>query len=148
MKPQARQVTIKHGKTSRHFSVRDLADWQDVAVVLAGLIHTGLIITLQGPLGAGKTTLVQYLARTIGTPKRAISPTFALIRIYRSPKNDLGIERLVHVDAYRIEDEKDLVVLDLDEELREPGTVVLIEWPENVKAWLTKKHPVKVLIDY
>ena len=45
----------------------------------------------------------------------------------------------MHVDAYRLENEKDLVVLDLDEELMEPGTAVLIEWPEQAKDLLPDK---------
>ncbi|MFA6099817.1 MAG: tRNA (adenosine(37)-N6)-threonylcarbamoyltransferase complex ATPase subunit type 1 TsaE [Patescibacteria group bacterium] len=143
-----RKVTIKHGKTTKRFDVHELDDWQSVADALAKIIKPGSIVSLSGPLGAGKTTLVQYLARTLGAPKRAISPTFALMRIYKlKSQTHSGICRLVHVDAYRLEDAKDLVVLDLDEELMEPGTVVLIEWPENIKRWLkNKKQTIKVVI--
>jgi len=148
MTPQTRKVTIKHGKTAKSFVVRELDDWQQVASALAKLIQSGSIISLSGPLGAGKTTLVQYIARLLGAPKRAVSPTFALMRIYKVLGTRYKVRRLVHVDAYRLEDEKDLVVLALDEELLEPGTAVLIEWPENVKGWLAKKHPIKVRISY
>lgn len=144
-----RQVTIKHGKTVSRFDVKEVEDWQNVANALVRLVKPDSIVSLSGPLGAGKTTLVQYLAKILGAPKRAISPTFALMRIYKlkfQTHND--IHRLVHVDAYRLEDAKDLVVLDLDEELMEPGTVVLIEWPENIKSWLSKKHPIEVRISF
>ncbi|MHB8830999.1 MAG: tRNA (adenosine(37)-N6)-threonylcarbamoyltransferase complex ATPase subunit type 1 TsaE [Patescibacteria group bacterium] len=143
---QTRKVIIKHGKITSQFFVQKVGDWPTVAKALARLINPGSIVSLSGPLGAGKTTLVQYLAKTLGAPKRAISPTFALMRIYKLKSQN--IRRLVHVDAYRIEDVKDLVVLDLDEELMEPGTVVLIEWPENIKSWLSKKHPIEVRISY
>jgi len=68
--------------------------------------------------------------------------------MHRMVHGEADIRRLVHVDAYRIEDEKDLVVLDLDEELSEQGAVVLIEWPENAKSWLKKyaKQTVQVKI--
>lgn len=160
MTSQARKVTIKAGKITKRFVVRELEDWQLVADALAKIIKPGSIVSLSGPLGAGKTTLVQYLARTLGAPKRAISPTFALMRIYRIQSShhrivppSLGratrdVRRMVHVDAYRLEDEKDMVVLDLDVELMEPGTVVLIEWPENIKKWLLKKHPFEVQISF
>ena len=156
MTPQTRKVTIKYGKTARRFVVNVLEDWQKVADALAKLIRPGSIVALSGPLGAGKTTLVQYLARTLGASSRAISPTFALMRIYRiksshrrtvAPSLGRGtrdVRRLVHIDAYRIEDEKDLVALDLDEELLEPGTVVLIEWPENIKGWLKGKKAIRI----
>lgn len=141
MTSQTREVTIKDGKAAKSFVVHELDDWDMVAGHLASIIKSGSIVTLSGPLGAGKTTLVQYLAKTLGTPRRAISPTFALMRIYKLKGLQApgSIRRLVHVDAYRIEDEKDLVVLDLDEELAEPGTVLLIEWPGNIKGWLADK---------
>lgn len=167
---EKRLVTIKYDQTAKRFIVKDLSDWQPVADHLAKLLASGSIVALSGPLGAGKTTLVQYLARTLGAPKRATSPTFALIRIYkvrstryavrrglesypitlnatvlRTPY--LGVGRLVHVDAYRIEDEKDLIALDLDEELLDQGTAVLVEWPENIKGWFKDKNPITVNIE-
>lgn len=146
MTSQTRKVTVKFGKTTSRFVVQKVDDWSAVAKALVPLVKPGSIVSLSGPLGAGKTTLVQYLAKTLGASKRAISPTFALMRIYKLKSQN--IRRLVHVDAYRIEDVKDLVVLDLDEELMEPGTVVLIEWPENIKSWLLKKHPIEVRISF
>lgn len=154
-----RLVTIKCNKLNEKFKVSELDDWRKVADVLVRLIEPGFVVSLSGPLGAGKTTLVQYLAKLLGAPKRAISPTFALIRTYKVRSTQyavrrasysvprtpyLGVRRLVHVDAYRIDDEKDLVVLDLDEELSEPGTVVLIEWPENAKKWI-KSHAKQIV---
>ncbi len=159
MNPQTRKVTVKHGRTAKRFLVEDLDAWRPVAEHLASMIRPGAVVTLQGPLGAGKTTLVQYLARELGALKRATSPTFALIRVYqaRSPEpgarhaglraSGLELRRLVHVDAYRIEDERDLVALDLDEELLETGTAVLVEWPEKIPNWLAGKRPIEVRID-
>ncbi len=167
MNNSLRKVIIKQGRVAKRFSVKDLEGWVPVAQHLATLIQPGSVVALKGPLGAGKTTLVQYLAQTLGAPKRATSPTFALVRIYdvlRTTYNvqrggrdrgrgtwdvgrgTIGVSRLVHVDAYRIEDEKDLVALDLDEELLEPGTVVLVEWPENIKNWMADKHAITVEI--
>jgi tRNA A37 threonylcarbamoyladenosine biosynthesis protein TsaE len=68
------------------------------------------------------------------------------MRIYKTRQT--GLRRLMHIDAYRIEDAKDLIVLDLDEELAVPGTVLLIEWPENIKQWLKGRKTIKVKIDF
>lgn len=95
-------------------------------------------MALQGPLGAGKTTFVQALASVLGAKRVPKSPTFSMLRTYRVSHGK--IKRLLHVDAYRIENERDLVPLDLDAELFEPGTVLVLEWPENVKKWLSR-HP-------
>ena len=56
------------------------------------------------------------------------------------------LHRLVHVDAYRIEDQKDLLALDLNEELLEPGTAMVIEWADNIKNWFKNKEVIWVEI--
>jgi tRNA threonylcarbamoyladenosine biosynthesis protein TsaE len=119
------------------FSIKSLADWDTLAQTIAPDLKAGSILALSGPLGAGKTTFVQALARALGSKDKPKSPTFALMRIYRlkHPK----LKRLIHVDAYRIENENDLLVLNLDEELAEPGTILAIEWPENIEKWLRTK---------
>ena len=59
-----------------------------------------------------------------------------------------GISRLIHVDAYRIEDEADLRVLDIDEELADKKSVCVLEWPEKIPNWIEKKkqHVIAVQI--
>lgn len=146
MPAATRQVTIQTKKSTKQFNIHTLEDWNDVAEYLIKLMKPGNVITLSGDLGAGKTTLVQYIAKQLGVAKRALSPTFALIRYYivRRPRSD--VRRLVHVDAYRIEDERDLLALDLDEELAEPGTVMIIEWPEQIPKWVKKHQAQKIAV--
>lgn len=95
-------------------------------------VRAGDIISLSGPLGAGKTTLAQGLAQALGIEAPISSPTFVLMNEYR------GAIPLLHLDAYRLEG------LDYDE-LRDAGweefvgrgdAVRLIEWPEMVAQWL------------
>jgi tRNA threonylcarbamoyladenosine biosynthesis protein TsaE len=84
----------------------------------------GMVVTLSGSLGSGKTTLVQSLAKHLGVTSRVISPTFTLMKIYRLPKG-----RLLHVDAYRLDA---LEGLGLDDETGN-DTITMIEWPEKIK---------------
>ncbi|MFA5129853.1 MAG: tRNA (adenosine(37)-N6)-threonylcarbamoyltransferase complex ATPase subunit type 1 TsaE [Patescibacteria group bacterium] len=114
-------------------------DWNSVAREIVAKLNDGDILTLSGPLGAGKTTFVQALAQALGSEKLPKSPTFSMLRTYSISGN--GLSRLLHVDAYRIENEIDLITLDLDEELLIPGTILVIEWPEHIPAWLeTRPH--------
>lgn len=125
-------------------TVHDEHEWDAIAKKIAPLLKSGTILTLSGPLGAGKTTFVQSLARLLGATVRPKSPTFALVRTYKLPPTSYKLSRLVHVDAYRLEKPEDLLPLDLDEELEEEGTIVAIEWPENVEAWV-KRHAGRVV---
>lgn len=97
---------------------------------IAGLLKAGDVITLSGPLSAGKTTLVRGLLEELGHHGEVPSPSFAIVQ----PYEELAIP-VWHVDLYRIEDPSDLEELGLDE-IREEG-VLIIEWPEHAgcSAW-------------
>jgi tRNA threonylcarbamoyladenosine biosynthesis protein TsaE len=128
--------TIKQSN-SRGWSVPSPEAWAGIACEIAPTLSAGGILALQGPLGAGKTTFVQALAAELGSARNPKSPTFTMLRTYAINRN--GLSRLLHLDAYRIEDEKDLLPLDLDEELSEPGTILVIEWPEKIPHWLAAR---------
>lgn len=98
-------------------------------------LRTGMIIALSGPLGAGKTTFVQHLVRILGGVGQVKSPTFALMRTYTVAHEVL--RRVVHVDAYRLEQPEEARVLNLQEELEEAGTIACIEWPERMESELS-----------
>jgi tRNA threonylcarbamoyladenosine biosynthesis protein TsaE len=95
----------------------------------------GGVVTLNGPLGAGKTVFAKGLAEGLGVdPARLASPTFVL-----ASELPLGpgarIERLVHADFYRIEHGRELEAAGLDDWLA-PGTLLLAEWGERFAEWL------------
>jgi tRNA threonylcarbamoyl adenosine modification protein YjeE len=113
--------------------------WDSVAKDLARDLRSGDIIAVEGPLGAGKTTFVQALAKCLGIKKTPQSPTFSLMRSYPVPDHP-SVKRLIHVDAYRIDDERDLRALDLDAELTGTGTVAVIEWPDNIPEWIRARE--------
>ena len=120
---------------TKNFHVTDFASWSPCLETLEQILRPGMIIALSGPLGAGKTTFVQALAQRFGSEASPKSPTFSLLRTY--PVNHHPLTRLLHIDAYRIEREEDFFILNLDEELEEPGTIAAIEWPEQIPLWIT-----------
>ena len=126
------------------YQIETLADWDRYAALLAQELQPGAIVGLSGPLGAGKTTFTQALARVLGAEGEPRSPTFSLMRTYTITAHP-SVRRLIHVDAYRIEKSSDLLALNLEEELAEPGTVLVIEWPENILSWLERQRAYYLL---
>jgi tRNA threonylcarbamoyladenosine biosynthesis protein TsaE len=94
---------------------------------LALKLSPPLIVLLRGDLGAGKTTLVKGIAEGFGgvTNDQVTSPTFTLIHEYRSPR-----AILYHIDLYRIDTQRELETLGLDD-LLAPDSILLIEWGEK-----------------
>lgn len=103
-------------------SARTAADLQALAERLGRLLQVGDVLALIGPLGAGKTTFVQGLARGLGVPpdRHVASPTFALINEHP------GRVPLVHADLYRVADARELEELGLTDAF--DRAAVAIEW--------------------
>lgn len=97
------------------------------------------ILLLFGELGAGKTTTAKTIIESFGVTSDITSPTFTLMNVYTLPKEVRGITTIVHVDAYRIEEESELTDIGLQDYLGQPGTVCLIEWPEKIPNLLQQK---------
>ncbi len=121
--------------------ISTIADWDPFISDLLSSIKPGAIIALSGPLGAGKTTFVQSLARALDITVTPTSPTFSLVRTYPVKQHPL-IKKLIHVDAYRIEDEKDIMTLGLEELLAEKGSLMCLEWPEKVASWVQRQSSI------
>jgi tRNA threonylcarbamoyladenosine biosynthesis protein TsaE len=92
---------------------------------LAAILAPGDVLMLTGPLGAGKTRLVQGVAAGLGVTGRVTSPTFVLVRRHE------GRIPLVHVDAYRLADARDL--LTLDDDVLDGLVVTCVEWGDTVR---------------
>jgi len=95
---------------------------------LAAKLHDLRMVILHGDLGAGKTTLVKGIAEGLEAASQddVTSPTFTLIHEYRGPE-----VTLYHVDLYRIETERELATLGLDELIASDGNLTVIEWGEK-----------------
>ena len=90
------------------------------------------ILALSGDLGAGKTSFAQGIAQALGISESVTSPTFALEKIYLLEGQKF--ERLLHIDAYRLQDAHELGALGWDEITKDPQNLILVEWPQNVAA--------------
>jgi tRNA threonylcarbamoyladenosine biosynthesis protein TsaE len=90
----------------------------------------GAIVTLEGELGAGKTTMVRALARGLGVREPATSPTFALVHRYQGRRGPV-----FHLDCYRLKRPDEARDLDWETMLGE-ADAILVEWPERAAGWL------------
>ena len=93
-----------------------------------------VVVGLSGNLGAGKTTFTQQAAKKLGVTDAITSPTFVIMKNY--PLENQKFENLIHIDAYRLESEKELEVLDFKEMISDPKNLIFIEWPEKVSGIL------------
>ena len=107
--------------------VATAADMQTLGQRIAALLRAGDLVVLTGPLGAGKTTLVQGIGQGLDVRGPVTSPTFVIARVH--PPLRAG-PALVHVDAYRLGSVAEVDDLDLDASLEDCVTVV--EWGEGL----------------
>jgi tRNA threonylcarbamoyladenosine biosynthesis protein TsaE len=107
----------------REFTTSSPKETQEIGETLGSTLKGGELITVEGPLGAGKTTFIRGLALGLGIERGVCSPTYTLVNEYRG-----GRLVLYHVDLYRLGGAADVEGLGLDECL-ESG-VVAVEWPE------------------
>jgi tRNA threonylcarbamoyladenosine biosynthesis protein TsaE len=99
-------------------------DTRALGVRLGGLLRAGDLVVLGGPLGAGKTALVQGIGAGMNVRGRIASPTFVIARVH--PAGTAAAPALVHVDAYRLGSLDEVDDLDLDVDVQRSVTVV--EW--------------------
>lgn len=99
---------------------------------IGALLTASDVVVLSGPLGAGKTTFVQGLAEELNVQGFVTSPTFVVSRVHKPKSTGLA---LVHVDAYRLSNQSDLVDLDLD---ATKNAVFVIEWGKDFVSGFTE----------
>ena len=110
---------------------RELAQWGER---LGRQIVPPLVITLDGDLGAGKTTLAKAICAGYGVTEEVTSPTFALVHVYDAPRS-----AVYHVDLYRLDSPRDLQNIGWDD-LVQSDALLIIEWPERAKELLPETH--------
>ena len=124
--------------TVREYETKSSAGTIAIGRKLADLLAPPRLLILSGDLGAGKTTLVKGIATALGAadPDEVTSPTFNLIHEYAGTLDGKPV-KLLHLDLYRLDAERQLDSLGL-EELRTSDAIVLVEWGEKFKS--IRKH--------
>jgi tRNA threonylcarbamoyladenosine biosynthesis protein TsaE len=131
--PAAPAVPPEAAKT-REFTTKSGADTIEVGRKLAAMLKPPQLLILSGDLGTGKTTLVKGIAEALDAAEaeEVTSPTFTLVHEYEGTRDGKPV-KLFHLDVYRLEGERQLETLGLDE-LLTPDALVLIEWGEKFKS--------------
>lgn len=121
-------------------TIRGVKEMDVFAVEVAGSLNTGDVLLLYGDLGAGKTTFVQGLARALEVKEAVTSPTFNIVAEYGVPVCR-GINTLVHVDLYRLNDGEalsDTAVQDVVSRVKEDGRITVVEWADRLGDYFPK----------
>ncbi|HKT25295.1 MAG TPA: tRNA (adenosine(37)-N6)-threonylcarbamoyltransferase complex ATPase subunit type 1 TsaE [Terriglobales bacterium] len=115
-------------KVVREFVTNSAEETISTGQEFSTLLHSGQLIVLRGNLGAGKTTLVKGIAEGFGAAAEedVTSPTFNLVHEYRGAN-----VTIFHIDLYRIDTERELMTLGIDDLRSEPGAILLVEWGEK-----------------
>lgn len=114
-----------------------------VVDALYALMDRCKVYTFEGPLGAGKTTVIRELLKKCGIHQPITSPTFNYVNVYENQEGQL----FYHFDLYRIHTLDDFLDAGFDEFLYLPDSWAFIEWPEVIMPLLTKQV-CNVTIDY
>lgn len=104
---------------------------------LGAIAPRGVVITLSGTLGAGKTHFVRGLARgaRVADPDLVSSPTYVFLNIYSGSDIDPESKTVYHLDAYRATSGEDFAAVGF-EELLQDDAVTVVEWPERIRELL------------
>ena len=137
-------ATVMEGRI-HEFTTHSGEDTIDVGRRLADILKPPQLLLLQGDLGSGKTTLVKGIAQALDAadPDEVTSPTFTLIHEYEGTQHGKTV-KLFHLDVYRLEGERQLETLGLDD-LLTPDALVFVEWGEKFKS-LKKRATGEILI--
>lgn len=141
MRPEARGQPAAAPELPSHESRVTLSELLAWGEELGRRLRPPVIISLEGELGTGKTTLVQAICRGVGIAEDVTSPTFALVNEYHSESTTV-----YHLDLYRLNDAGDLTNLGWDD-IVNSAKIVLIEWPERAGNRLPE-DAVRIRLEY
>ncbi len=101
-------------------------EMEEIGIELASILGDGMVVSLVGPLGSGKTTLTKGIAKGLLITDVVVSPSYMIAREYR------GRLPMHHIDAYRISSLEELAEVGLDDYLPPERGVSVVEWPERI----------------
>lgn len=115
----------------KRIEINSLSDLDTVAEQVLASLEGRTVVIFRGGMGAGKTTLISRIVRSLGSEDTVTSPTFALVNQYEGADDC----RIYHFDFYRIDSIDE--VFDLGyEEYFYSGDLCLVEWPEKIESLL------------
>jgi len=109
---------------------------EDFVNKLLPRVGSATVVGMFGDLGSGKTTFIQAVGKSLGVEEVMTSPTFVIEKIYLLKNKKFN--KLIHIDAYRLDSGKELANLGWEEIIKDPQNLILIEWPERVADILPK----------
>lgn len=108
-------------------------------------LPSATIVELIGDLGAGKTTFTKLLSEELGISETVVSPTFVIQKRYSVP-NHPQFKTLIHIDAYRFENQSEVKVIALEEDTKNPENLILIEWPSKIQNHIP--HSIQIHFEH
>ena len=103
-------------------------EMEEIGIELASILTDGMVVSLVGPLGAGKTTLTKGIAKGLLITDVVVSPSYMIAREYQ------GRLLMHHIDAYRISTLEELAEVGLDDYLPPEKGVSIVEWPDRIEG--------------
>jgi tRNA threonylcarbamoyladenosine biosynthesis protein TsaE len=104
------------------------SEMEEIGIELASILRDGMVVSLVGPLGSGKTTLSKGIAKGLLITDVVVSPSYMIARSYQ------GRLRMHHIDAYRVSTLAELAEVGLDEYLPPESGVSVVEWPDHIEG--------------
>jgi len=130
----------------KKFISRNERETIDFAKSFAKNLKGREVIALSGDLGAGKTAFTKGLAEYFQIKQKITSPTFVFMKVYDT-KVSKEIRKLVHIDAYRLDDNQDFGSIGIQEYLGDQNVISVIEWPERLEK-IIPKNCLKIKLKY
>jgi len=139
------QAVASESRRTHEFTTTSGAETIEVGRKLVEILQPPQLLILRGDLGTGKTTLVKGIALALDAAEadEVTSPTFTLIHEYDGAREGRPV-KLFHLDVYRLESERQLETLGMDE-LLTANALVLVEWGEKFKS-IRKKATGEIVI--
>ena len=101
-------------------------EMEEIGIELASILTDGMVVSLVGPLGSGKTTLSKGIAKGLLITDVVVSPSYMIAREYQ------GRMHMYHIDAYRVSTLAELAEVGLDDYLPPESGVSIVEWPDRI----------------